>query len=76
MAEDTDKAPEADKPKAGKKLCGHSNAHYHPSQGAKVRELKCVLPAGHEGDHQAPYQRLQDGELIDDTAFWSNAVDL
>lgn len=64
--------PEAPK-KPKVKLCGHLNAHYIPPAGG-VRELACVLPMGHEGDHQAPYKKLMDGVLTDDTAFWSDAA--
>lgn len=36
--------------------CGHVNRHHHGVDG-KLKELHCVLPAGHDGDHQAPAQK-------------------
>lgn len=38
-------------------LCGHVNQH-SIGLDRKLSKLKCVLPAGHKGDHEAPYETL------------------
>lgn len=74
MAEDVlEPEAEAPKKKAPKKaeVCGHLNKHYRGDG-----KLTCELPAGHSGDHEADYEVLRDGKMVDDRAYWSDAVDL
>ncbi len=48
--------------------CGFVNRHY-----TGATEMKCVLPKGHQGDHQAPYLRPRnDGVLENAMAVWSD----
>jgi len=44
--------------------CGHINRHFINADGVR-EDLKCVLDAGHEGDHSAPYKCLRpaDGSI-------------
>jgi hypothetical protein len=73
MAEEKDKA----EPKAkGPVACGHENKHYiAPNhKDLQKKQLFCVLPKGHAGDHQSPYQILLGESLVDGVANWSDAA--
>lgn len=46
-------------------LCGHINRQHINAQGLR-EDLACALPAGHDGDHSAPYAclRPRDGSIV------------
>lgn len=68
-------------------VCGHINKQFYGYDGV-LEDLACVLPAGHPGDHQAPYQRKVGEKITDEkgrvtkvnyssvdaTCFWNDAA--
>jgi len=53
----------AKKTTAKKAICGHVNKHSKHWDGT-FSDLECVLPAGHDGDHECDYQSLKPVEEI------------
>jgi len=54
MSEETLLEQEVEQKEPNIVICGHINKHHNNVDG-ELEDLKCELPAGHQGDHQADY---------------------